>query len=186
MKKILYSEMDSLGCVMDTVLQNSNLKQGVKKATLFKFWNKVVGKKFESVSEITALNVTPEKTILTVACANAAVTSELTMFKTQLIKKMNVYANPLDINIDDILFSHKIWQTTPKNSFENKTPIQTENPYLENLDGFEPDKIELDEDEIKQIKANVESNSALTPQQKERLLNSIINDIKVQKFLKSK
>lgn len=178
--------MDSLGCVMDSVFQNSNLKQGMKKATLFKFWSKVVGKKFETVSEINSLSENIEKTVLTVACANAAVTSELTMFKTQLIKKINTYANPLGINIDDIIFSHKIWKTIATNSFESTANIQEQNPYLENRDGFEPDKIEIDDTEIEQIRANIATNSALTEQQKERLLNSIINDIKVQKFLKSK
>lgn len=187
MKKILYSEMDSLGSVVDIFLQNSNLKSGMKKATLFKFWKQVVGKKFETVSEISTLNEKAGKTVLTVACANAAVTGELMMFKSQLLKKINNFANPLGIEIDDIIFSHKIWQIeSSSNTFANNVKVQTENPYKENLDGFNPEEIEIDNEQIELIKTNIEKNSALTQQQKDRLLKSIINDLKVQKFLQSK
>ena len=187
MKKILYSEMDSLGSVMDIVLQNQNLKQGMKKATLFKFWAQVVGKKFELVSEISSLGEISGKIVLTVACANAVVTSELTMFKQQLIKKINVFANPLGVDIEDIIFSHKIWKKNlPENSFENNIKVQTENPYRENLEGFDPDEIYVSEEEICEIRANIQANSALTQEQKMRLLNSIVQDIKVQKFLNNK
>lgn len=184
MKKILYSDMNSLGSIMDGVVNTPQLKKGLKKATLFKFWEKVVGKKFEKVSKIIGLDNLNGKNILTVACANAIVTSELMMFKQQLIKKMNTYSTPLDIEIEDILFSHKVWKAdAPKDSFIGNVKIQTENPYKENLEGYNPDEIEVDEKEINEIKANIEANSVLSAEQKERLFNSILNDIKVQKFL---
>lgn len=184
MKKILYSNMDTLASIMDNVVNTPQLKTGLKKATLFKFWGKVVGKKFENVSKILGLDNINGKTILTIACANAAVTSELMMFKQQLIKKMNTYSTPLGIEIEDMLFSHKVWKTdAPKDSFVGNVKIQTENPYKENLEGFNPDEIEVDEKEINEIKSNIEANSALSPEQKERLFNAIVQDIKIRKFL---
>ena len=55
-KEFFYTDFNSLGSVMNEIVQNSNLKLGVKKATLFKFWNKVAGKKFEKYSKIESLN----------------------------------------------------------------------------------------------------------------------------------
>ena len=91
---------------------------------------------------------------------------------------------PLGIEIQDMNFSHKIWKTdAPKESFMGNVKIQTENPYKENLEGFNPDEIEVNEKEINEIKANIEANSVLSAEQKERLFNSIVKDIKIRKFL---
>ena len=183
MKKILYSEMDSLGVVMDSILKNPALQKGVKSATLFKFWNKVVGKKFEKVSTPISLSKKFNNYILLVACESAVVSSELMLYKTQLIKKFNTFSKPLEVEISDICFSHKHWKTENKSSFEYKAQVLNENPYKEDLTGFDEGCIEISEEEIKKIKENVYSNKALTKEQQERLLKSIIRDIKVQKFL---
>ena len=184
MKKLVYSEMNPLGNIVDSVINNSSLKIGLKKATLLKFWTKTAGKKFEKVSEISKLMQKPDgKYILFVACANSSVTAELTMFKSQLIKKMNTFALPLGIEIEDINFSHKIWQSPEEKINENEFKLLDENPYKENLTGFSPDEIQLEEDEVNEIRNNIENNKALSPEQKKRFFNSIVNDLKVQKFL---
>lgn len=181
MKKVLYSEMNSCGSLVDSFVKNSNLSQGLKKATLFKFWGNVVGKKFEKLSDAVGINSTGGKNILVVACASAAVMSELTMFKSDILKKFNAFSQPLGIEIDDISFSHKIWKSN-KPTLESLDKTISVNPYKEDLTGFNPDDFVLTEEEISQIKENVKENKALSPQQQERLLNSIIYDIKVNKF----
>lgn len=183
MKKILYSDMNSLGNIVDDFLQNPKFREGMKTSTLFKFWSQVVGKKFEKVSKAEALTCNNGKYILIVACSSAAVTSELSMYKKQLLNKINAYSKPLDIEIFDIHFSHKIWQSE-KDSVEHKFVLQEENPYKENLEGFNPDNIELNDEEIAVIRRNIEDNRVLSAAQKERLFNSIVQDIKIQKFLK--
>ena len=175
--------MDSLGVVMDSIIKNPVLQKGVKSATLFKFWSKVVGKKFENVSMPISLSKKIDKYVLLVACESAVVSSELTLYKTQLIKKFNTYSKPLAVEISDICFSHKHWKTESKTSFEYNAQVLTENPYKEDLTGFDEGCIEISEEEIKQIKENVYNNKALTKEQQERLLKSIIRDIKVKKFL---
>ena len=181
MKKVLYSEMNSLGSLVDSFMQNSAISRGLKKATIFKFWGQVVGKKFEKASEAVELAEKSGKIILTAACANAAVTSELIMFKSDILKKINDYSKPLGIEIDDIVFSHKIWKN-PKQYAKTDENIQLENPYKEDLTGFNPKEITLSEEEISQIKENIMNNKALSQNQQERLLNSIIYDLKVSKF----
>lgn len=175
--EILYTDFASLGNVMSSVLQSSNLRQGVKKASLFKFWPKIAGKKFEKYSAPQA--ITPSN-VLVVACANAAVSAELTMFKQEILKKIKIYANPLGIKIEDINFSHKIWkQPESTETAEYKEPP---NPYKRDLTNFDPDKIELDPKEVESIKKSVENNTFATPQQRKKMFDAIILDLKVQKY----
>lgn len=179
--------MNSLATVLDSFLQKEGkgLQNAMKKSTLFKFWDKVVGKKFENSSKPISLATKVDKTVLTVACESASVTSELMLYKKQLIEKFNVFANPLGFEIDDMIFSHKIWQHSNhsnQKSFENNVVLQEENPYKEDLSGFDPDEITLDDDEVNSIKNNISKNKALSKEQQERLFNSIVYDLKVQKF----
>ena len=74
-KEILYSDFNSVENILGAVMKNPKLKQGLKNATIFKFWPKVAGKKFEKYSKANGLTQTPEGHVLTVACANAAVSS---------------------------------------------------------------------------------------------------------------
>ena len=55
-KEFFYTDFNSLGNIVNSVVQNTNLRQGMKKTTVFKFWAQVVGKKFEKYSRIEALN----------------------------------------------------------------------------------------------------------------------------------
>ena len=176
-KEILYSDFTSLDSIMSSVLQNSNLKQGVKKASLFKFWPKIAGKKFEKYSRPESIT---NANVLVIACANAAVSSELTMFKQDILKKIKTYANPLGIEIDDINFSHKIWKSQQKEDVSQyKEPV---NPYKRDLTNFNPDEIELDPKEVEAIKKSVENNTFATPQQRKKMFDAIILDLKVQKY----
>lgn len=178
-REIRYSEFSSLDSIMSSVLQNPKLRQGVKKASVFKFWSKAAGKKFEKYSRAEALN---SNNVLTVACANAAVSSELTMFKEELIKKINQYSRPLGIEIEDINFSHKIWK---KHSIEDALPAQeAKNPYKKDLTGFNPDDVELDAAEVEAIRKSVSNNKFATEKQREKMFNAIILDLKIQKFVK--
>ena len=180
-KEILYSDFKSLGSVMSSVLQNPVLRQGLKKASLFKFWSKIAGKKFEKYSKpesITSSNV------LVVACANAAVSSELTMFKQDILKKVKTYANTLGLEIEDINFSHKIWKSQEKQGIEEyKEP---ENPYKKDLTGFNPEETELDPKEVEAIKKSVDNNTFATPEQRKKMFDAIILDLKIQKYNKER
>lgn len=177
------SDFSTVESVMSSVMQNSNLRQGIKKASVFKFWAKAAGKKFEKYSRAEGINA---NNVLTVACANASVSSELTMFKADLIKKINQYSMPLGIEIEDIHFSHKIWK---KPSLESENPNvnpEPPNPYKRDLTGFNPDEIELDSDDVEAIRNSVSNNKFASPEQREKMFNAIILDLKVQKFVKQK
>lgn len=179
-KEILYSDFNSVDNILGSVFQNSNLKQGMKKATVFKFWSKAAGKKFEKYSKAVSLN---QSNVLTIACANAAVSSELLMFKSDILKKINQYAVPLGIEIEDINFSHKSWKTgsASENTANYEEP---KNPYSPDLSNFDPDKVELDPAEIEAIRNSVDKNNFASIEQREKMFNAIILNLKTQKYIK--
>ena len=180
-KEFFYTDFNSLGSVMNEIVQNSNLKLGVKKATLFKFWNKVAGKKFEKYSKIESLNADG---LLVVSCANAAVSSELLLFKTDILKKINTFAIPLELEVKDIKFSHKMWKNNSQ--IETSFTQADVNPHKLDLSDYNPNDIVLDEEEVKSIRLNIDSNTFATQQQRDRIFNAIINDLKIQKYIKEK
>lgn len=185
MKKINHLEMNSASEIMDKLLQGTNLRASFKKSTLFKFWPKIAGKKFENHSKVENLIERGGEWTLTVACKNAQVTSELTMYKAELLKKLNSYANPLGIEVQDINFSHKIWKNEHSLSAGELNSVQEKNPYAHDLSGFDPEKIELDPEELETIKENVSQNTFATEDQRERMFQTIILDLKTQKYIKS-
>ena len=182
-KEILYSDFNSVENILGAVMKNPKLKQGLKNATIFKFWPKVAGKKFEKYSKANGLTQTPEGHVLTVACANAAVSSELLMFKQDILKKMNIYSKPLGVEITDINFSHKIWSST-KNTQQAAFSIEEKNLYKPDLSNFDPSKIELDPLEVEAIKNSVDNNKFATQEQRKKMFNAIILDLKTQKYIK--
>ena len=75
---------------------------------------------------------------------------------------------------------------------KNNSQIETSftqadvNPHKLDLSDYNPDDIVLDEEEVKSIKLNIDSNTFATQQQRDRIFNAIINDLKIQKYIKEK
>ena len=177
MKRILYSGLENIGHVVNSIVKDTDLQNGIQKSMLFKFWGKIVGKKFEKITRPVSIN---NKGELIVACANSMVTSELLIFKTDIQKKMQPYTKSLNINISDIVFSHKIWRQEKNTPDYTDTAPESTNAHAKK---FNPDLIELDENELAMIRSSVEKNTFASKQQREKMLKAIINDLKYQKFL---
>ncbi len=105
MKKILYTEFEQIGEAMSEFIASSALCGKLKKYNLKKVWGQVVGKRFESRS-YPALIVNK---VLKVACANSQITSELVMSKRMIMLKLKPLAQKIGLEIEDVIFSHKIW-----------------------------------------------------------------------------
>ena len=104
-KKIRYSEFEQIGVTLEQFVKSSNLAGKLKKHNLSKVWGQVVGKRFESRSYPATLS----NKILRVACENAQITSELTLSKKMIMQKLHPLAEAIGLDIQDIMFSHKIW-----------------------------------------------------------------------------
>lgn len=93
---------------------------------------------------------------------------------------------PLGIEIEDIHFSHKIWKKPSLESENSNVNPEPPNPYKRDLTGFNPDEIELDPADVEAIRNSVFNNKFASPEQREKMFNAIILDLKVQKFVKQK
>lgn len=176
MKKILYTKFETAGDVLSSVLKNTDLQAGIKKTTLSKFWGKIVGKKFEELSKPVSLN---NQGLLTVACANSFVTSELLMFKPDILKKLEPYAKSLDIYVSDINFSHKIW--APERDLMEE--YDYEEKQAPKIPGIDYDSIVLDAAEVENIRNCVNNNKFASEEQRERMFEAIVKDLKFQKAM---
>lgn len=105
MKKIRYSDFEQVGITLDGIISSSNLAGKLKKYNLSKVWGQVVGKRFEARSYPASLS----NKVLKVACENAGITSELVLSKRMIMQKLTPLAKSLGMDIEDIMFSHKIW-----------------------------------------------------------------------------
>ena len=177
-KKILYTKFETAGDVLSSVLKNTDLQAGIKKTTISKFWGKVVGKKFEEISKPVSLST---QGVLTVACANSYVTSELLMFKPDILKKLAPYAKSLDIVISDINFSHKIW-SNERDLMEEYDYEEKKAPKIPEIDY---DSIELDPAEVENIEKCVRNNKFASEEQRGRMFEAIVKDLKFQKAMES-
>ena len=114
-----------------------------------------------------------------VLCKNAAVASELTMFKSQLLKKVQTYSNPLEIEVNDIIFSYKDWT----NAVEKFQEIEDE--YLPYITDEELNTQEISEDDVKIIFESIEKLEFMPAETKEKYFSDIMKNLKYQKYKNS-
>lgn len=107
MKEILYTDFKGVDSLIDDMMQeNQVLQRAMKRANLYKFWAKVVGKPFDTKSKPYGM---VGKDTMIVACESAVVAQELTLRKKQIVKKLAPYVKPLKITLNDIRFDIKRW-----------------------------------------------------------------------------
>ena len=109
MKEILYTDFKGIDSLISDLIKNDDmLKKAMKRSTLFKFWKKVVGKPFDEKSK--PYGMIGAHTIV-IACESAVVVQELTLRKKQIIKKYAPYVKSLNIELKDMVFDPKKWES---------------------------------------------------------------------------
>ena len=165
--------------VLDEFKQKYGFDKSIKQSTLFGFWKKIVGKKFANNTKCINLN---DEGVLTVACKNSFISNELFMFKEEILRKTNVYATPLGLTVVDLNFSHKIWK-------EEKTALNQEfqeaSPPPKIPDEL-LDKVDLDVDDIEIIKNSIDDLTFVDDEQKIKMFNAIMKNLKEQKMKNQK
>lgn len=106
-KKILYSQFEDTASIIETMLDSKELKKAVTRSTLYKFWDKVVGKKLGSKSKPYSMM---GGGVLIIACANSAVAQELMLQKPQILEKFRPYLKSLHMSVKDMKFDQKKWE----------------------------------------------------------------------------
>lgn len=106
-KKILYTNFEGVESIIETMLSSTELKKAVTRNNLYKFWEKIVGKKFSEKSKPYSMM---GGGVLIVACANSSIAQELMLQKPQILEKFKPYLKSLHMNVKDIKFDPKKWE----------------------------------------------------------------------------
>jgi hypothetical protein len=105
-KKILYTDFEDIGSIIDKMMDSKDLKKAVTRSNLYKFWSKIVGKKFSDKSRPYSMM---GNGVLIIACANSSVAQELMLQKPQILEKFQPYLKSLHLKVTDMKFDQKKW-----------------------------------------------------------------------------
>jgi len=106
-KKVLYTDFEGVDSIIEKMMSSSDMKKALTRSNLYKFWDKVVGKKFSEKSKPYSMM---GGGLLIVACANSSVAQELMLQKPQIIEKFQPYLKSLHLSVKDIKFDCKKWE----------------------------------------------------------------------------
>lgn len=107
MRKVIYTDFVTTESLISELLGKTEVKKAVTRNNLYKFWGKVVGKKFSEKSKPFSMM---SGGIMVIACENSVVAQELMLKKTQLIVKLKPYLESLKMNVKDFKFDPKKWE----------------------------------------------------------------------------
>lgn len=108
MKKILYTEFEDVNSIIEKMLTSKELKRAITRNNLYKFWDKVVGKKFSEKSKPYGM---VGGGVMIIACQNSMVAQELVLQKSQILEKFQPYLKSLHMKVADLKFDCKKWET---------------------------------------------------------------------------
>jgi len=108
MKKVLYTDFVTTESLVEELLGKKEIKKAVTRNNLYKFWNKIAGEKFAEKSKPYSML---SGGVMVVACENAIVAQELTLRKKQILAKFEPYLKSLKLNVKDLRFDPKKWET---------------------------------------------------------------------------
>ena len=115
MQKILYSNFQSSHDIVEELMKRMQPKKQSKVLTLFLVWSDIVGDKVAESSK--PIGLSKEKTLI-VACKNSMISQELYLNKARILKSLKAYAQDLQLTVNDVCFSHKIWEKYNKKEEE--------------------------------------------------------------------
>lgn len=108
MEKILYTKFQYIDELISQFAERKEFKRAIRRSMLFKFWDKVAGEKFSKYSKPYSMM---KGNIMVIACETPAVAQELMFRKNELLTKLKPYTESLKINVTDLKFDSKKWQT---------------------------------------------------------------------------
>jgi hypothetical protein len=107
LKKVLYTDFEDAGSIVNSMLSSPDFKKAITRNNLYKFWDKIVSKKLAEKSKPYSMS---GNGVLIIACENSSVIQELLLQKIQLLNKLQPYLKSLRINVKDLKFDPKKWE----------------------------------------------------------------------------
>lgn len=106
MGKVLYTDFEGVDSVIDSMMDNPQLKKAITRTNLYKFWDSILPEKFKKKSK--PYSMLPGG-VMVVACENPVMAQELSLHKIMLIKKFEPYAKSMNMRLTDMKFDPKKW-----------------------------------------------------------------------------
>ncbi len=106
MGKVLYTDFEGVDSVIDSMMDNPQLKKAITRTNLYKFWDSILPEKFKKKSK--PYSMLPGG-VMVVACENPVMAQELSLHKIMLIKKFEPYAKSMKMRLTDMKFDPKKW-----------------------------------------------------------------------------
>lgn len=143
--------MSSVNKVLNKVVSSLNLDKRLKEHTLMSLWPTMIGEPFAAKSR--PLFIDHEGNMV-IAVSEAAVGQELSLMRTQLVKRLRVAGNGLGIEIRGIRFDMKHFHRKEEAVIEKESPEAGRQRRIENTPGPEElASVELTEEELADIQA---------------------------------
>ena len=106
MSKVLYTDFEGIDSLIESMMSNPQVKKAVARTTLYKFWDSILPQKFKKRSK--PHSMLPGG-IMVIACENAVVAQELSLYKIILLNKFAPYLKTLKMRVKDLKFDPKKW-----------------------------------------------------------------------------
>ena len=106
MSKVLYTDFEGLDSIIDTMMDNPQLKKAVARTNLFNMWDKLLPEKFRQKSR--PFSMLPGG-VMVIACENPVIAQELSLRKVLLLQKFQPYLESLRMKVNDLRFDPKKW-----------------------------------------------------------------------------
>lgn len=106
MGKVLYTDFEGVDSVINTMMDNPQLKKAITRTNLYNFWDSILPEKFKKKSK--PYSMLPGG-VMVVACENPVIAQELSLHKIILIKKFEPYAKSMNMRLIDLKFDPKKW-----------------------------------------------------------------------------
>ena len=106
MSKVLYTDFEGFDSIIDTMMDNPQLKKAVARTNLFNMWDKLLPEKFRQKSR--PFSMLPGG-VMVIACENPVIAQELSLRKILLLQKFQPYLQSLQMKVTDLKFDPKKW-----------------------------------------------------------------------------
>lgn len=179
------SGLDSLRSILGKIVGDLGIDRGLKELTLKNLWPEIVGERFKDNSRVVSVINKGSYYSLLVSVSSSSISQELFLFKKDILRKLSSIAMPLGFNIKDIIFSAKYWHVAEIKEFSDKKEENVSHFFYKNPTDTELQKVKVSDEIIESVKKSIETQTFSSPELKDRMLHTIIKDIKTQMWRKN-
>ena len=106
MGKVLYTDFEGVDSIINSMMDNPQLKKAVARTNLFNMWDKILPEKFKKKSR--PYSMLPGN-IMVIACETPVIAQELSLRKIILLQKFKPYLDSVQMKVSDLKFDPKKW-----------------------------------------------------------------------------